>query len=1190
MRNRVVTRISLARASMMLFLLALLLFPLCGMALTTPTTLHIVDLRGITGQPEIETWLGSLQGLLNRQDTPAGVFIIRSAGDAELAQALLNMYHLQKDTFSPRGLLAFAKPQLTGEVLYDPAKPYQRNLALTAAAVADGNVIATDTDLGLPVKLDLRARADDRVAGYKWAIAQFGAQADADTLALAPESGNLLADKITAQKLLAVDLNPNDAAEKALLAQTIATLPDAGRLLGDVDNRCGNRDAALWSLTTIFGNKDRTLVPARAAGNLSLFARLPITRPLMQGRFGAQDAAAEKQNLVLIYDGGAAALSGSQSLDYAMNFLPTLIQDAAEVKLPIGIEVPLAVKEYAPALYQLLVARQRFSRTELIAAPNGDGWALPMAMGDPTSYLRRSSTAAQSMDISGLSLWDIGGKIVYMRTLGMLAALGWRDVLTYPITTGNLADKQPRQSVDAPGNIPIFVGMVAPTRVSTVADLRKALRAMTYKQQVYQKSFDVLYIDPLGIPPAELHSMMTEITDTFNVLTPAQATRAKIENDTSGLWLEAKVAAGINSPTRDNPTLTVSTPITTLAHPTAADAIPIAVRISGRANVLLARVSYATPGGQLGVADLKPVEGDTLWTATLPPMLTGGQLVVSARVVESGGMENNGGHMNFWGYGISTSNEAKIDIPVVDSDNDGADDTLEWYQGTDPTNWDTWGCGLADGYNPTPWHARRDQAPLLSPIYPPADKSFLIAAGASTTDKPGRTIPAGGSVTYHIPLVDTAQAPAGLYLSVLGSGTVSLNTDVQAPLSNDTPAPIIFEIPVSSEQMGKAELTLKIIAGDHPLTLYALSLSSNPQGPYFLPTTLSPAHPPANYPITVSAVIYAQHSGRTDRPPYLKSVHLFYGPDTGHLKMAVMGVIEDTCGMQIQGEIPPQANGTTLVYSLTAEDKAGNIAVTPFNAISVGLLHRHSVSLMVPRDLKEGENNWNSTPIWADYGRSLTSGQGVDHIYFRGRPGRYTVWLLTQARERGIHVVTTHVENGFGATDTVIDSAIPAGSADGWYKVGVLRITNEDPTGFTTDISPIGEKGFCAYGEMICLQDDQFQPPLQNATLEYYNGLFVTGVSDWQTVSGVLKIKILQSGNLDKVDAYAKQTRAAGGHFDFEPHPLTKNRDGSWSLDTRVFGSGDYAAITIAGLKDFSDKDGTHWVPLVTTTINLHIR
>jgi len=479
---------------------------------------------------------------------------------------------------------------------------------------------------------------------------------------------------------------------------------------------------------------------------------------------------------------------------------------------------------------------------------------------------------------------------------------------------------------------------------------------------------------------------------------------------------------------------------------------------------------------------------------------------------------------------------------------------------------------------------------LLSPIYPPADKPFLTAAGVSTTDKPGRTIPAGSSVTYTIPLQDIPPAAAGLYLAMLGSGTVILDADTQAPLINDGPAPIIFEVPVSTDQMCKAQLTLTITAGDKPMTLYSLSLSSNPQGPYFLPTTLSPAHPPANYPITVSAVVYAPHGTHTDRPPYLKSVHLLYGPDTSHLKQVVMGVLEDSCGMYMQGEIPAQPNGTLLVYTIAAEDKAGNIAMTPFSAISIGLLSRHSLSLMLPRDLKEGKNDWDTNPIWGDYGRSLTNRIGEDHIYFRGRPGRYSVWVLAQARERGIHVVATHVQNGFGATTTVLDSAIPAGSPDGWYKVGTVRVTKDDPTGFTTDISPIGAKGFCAYGEIICIQDDQFTPPLQNGTLEYFNGLFVTGVRDWQTVDGVLKIKILPSGNIDKVDAYAKQTRAAGGHFDFDLHKLTRNRDGSWSLDTRVFGSGDYAAITIAGLKDFIDPDGSHLVPLVTTSINLHIK
>ena len=282
--------------------------------------------------------------------------------------------------------------------------------------------------------------------------------------------------------------------------------------------------------------------------------------------------------------------------------------------------------------------------------------------------------------------------------------------------------------------------MIGAARAGTTEELRTELIYLINKDDAanakgtFQGSFYVVYVNPLTIPPAALKGLLAEFTDDINLLTPAQAARAKIENDTAQAWLDAKQQVGKNNPVRDNATLRVSTPSTTLVAPTAADAIPIAVRITGQAGVLLARVSYVTPSGQLGVADLQPTADKTLWTATLPPTLSGGNLVVSARVVEDGGMTRDGNTVDFWGYGIAISNELTLTIPKVDRTQCGADDTMKWYLGLNLDTWNTWGDGLPDGYNPTPYHARKDQLTLLAPIYPPADNPFLADACASTTD------------------------------------------------------------------------------------------------------------------------------------------------------------------------------------------------------------------------------------------------------------------------------------------------------------------------------------------------------------------------------------------------------------------------------------------------------------------------
>ena len=62
--------------------LVLLLWPLLVSAANVPTGVRVVDVRGIVGQPELDTWLGSLQGTLNRQPAQTPVFVVRTDVDA----------------------------------------------------------------------------------------------------------------------------------------------------------------------------------------------------------------------------------------------------------------------------------------------------------------------------------------------------------------------------------------------------------------------------------------------------------------------------------------------------------------------------------------------------------------------------------------------------------------------------------------------------------------------------------------------------------------------------------------------------------------------------------------------------------------------------------------------------------------------------------------------------------------------------------------------------------------------------------------------------------------------------------------------------------------------------------------------------------------------------------------------------
>ena len=1124
------------------------------------TTLRVVDLRGISGQPELETWLGSLQGAVNRQAPADPIFLIRNRTDDELAQAMLAMYRLRKEVYTPGALLAEELPKLRGQVRYNPQQPWSRNVALTAAALADGVVIASAEDLGAPTVLDLRDRWTNRREAYAWAMQQYGERLQSGLVVLAPESGNQLADVISARRLLAIDLSPIDEQEKTDLQRIIAQLPAGGGLLGDVDAP-GKYMETLWALTTLLAPRDCRFIQSADTANLSLYALLPVTRPLLQGRVVGVSSAKSTRNLVLIYDGGLPSLNGSQSLDHAVQLLPTLLNDPALSNLPVGIEVPLALHEFAPSVYQLLIARQLQSAAELIAAPNGEGWALPMAMTDARPFLQRSATRAQAMDIRVASFFDVGDATAYQTFITQAAAYRWSGAYVYPVSVDALPDKKGRASLILDG-LPCQVGY---SRARTPAELRNLLQSLLRFNQPSQ----VIYLDPYGIPPSMLADLLPEITANYSLMTPSQAAQEWMENAHVSPWLDLKGKWGIKYAKRENPLLKVSEPVS-VRTAGAGEGIPVRVNVSGRNRVLIARAIYVTPDGRMRVAYLQEI-GNGDWATTLPPTLVGGQLRVTVEVVEQGGVVEAGTpntRPTFWGYGITTTRPITIDIPVIDTDEDGAEDTLEEYQGSDPRKWDSDGDGLPDGYDANPTSVDRDTAMLLPSIIPPLDRPFLSDAGASRVELDARVIPAGSSISYRLSLRDLPVTDGTVRMMMLGKATVRVNNGAPIALGDDDDRINSYELPVTRAMMREKMLVLQITAGEADCRLYALRLINNPAGPYFLPgsITLSPARPPSNTPVQVMACVYSPHG--------IRAIRLNYGPSTGALKTVEMALVEGTSGVIFLGEVPAMNNGDILVYNIEAEDRKGNFSASPFSAEPIGLVGKHSVALQGTRDLDTG--NWNATPIWGVAGRSLSTGAGKDAYVFRTRPGRYTVWIQAQPRERGIQLT---VKRG---NATRIDFTIPAGGEDGWYEAGSFNADGYDK--LDVNVATVGDAGWTAYGSIIFTQNATFRPPLAHASFDWYNSLLVSGISNGQQVTGTMVLRVQPVGNIDEVRVLAKQRNTITENV----KEFTRNRDGRYTLSTLSLRPGDYDII-VTGVKNERDGRTTTPVPLVTISIRVTV-
>lgn len=1079
----------------------LLLAALAALAAPTPTVLRVVDLRWIAGQPELETWLGSLQGTLNRGEGKAAVYLIRDDADAALADALQRMYGLTRETLTPGALLEAARPALTGQALYDPAKPWTRNLALTLAALAPGAVVATDHDLGLPTAHDLRPRAD-RLDAYRGLIEQYAAKADPSTVVLAAERGHLLADLVAARRTLALDLSPRRHDDVALLLELFNRYPQGVQMIG-------GSAADTGPLAALYPGGALAHTPACDTANLSCLARFPATRPLLQWRAEAEIALG-KELLVLVYETGG-------SLDAVNRHLLPLLDDPALSEMPVGIEVPAGLLELAPGIYQHMLARQRDTAIELIAAPTAP--ALPKRVAE--------------MDLAGVSIAGENGAWPSLEATLRAAAGPWTGAFLCPGPAGMpawAADPQPR--------LAHLSLLMAARRVRTPAELRQAVAALKGPVQV-------LYLDPDGLPPATVAAMLKEITYARSLATPSQAFRAAREFAAVVPFL---LAQQVRNPQRRKPTLQVAVPATPNAAPDPAAAIPVTVRIRGDAGVLVARAIYADATGRIGAIDLRDA-GNGAWTGTLPPLLIGGAASVRARVVEQGG------------FGITLTEPLALKLPIVDSDNDTLDDALELVRGSNPHSQDSDGDGLPDPLDDRPIAADRAIAAYCAPVRPPADAAFLTEAGDSRADAGGRTLPARAAITYRLPVKDLPAGQAVLRLVTAGPGTLTVNGGDALALAAVGDDELITDLPLARVKPAPV-LTITLAAGAAPLRVVSLRLLTNPEGPYLQSLRLFPANPPANTPITVRAIVYD--------PDGVAAVRLRYGNTAATKETLELKPVAEAGGVVFEGVIPAQPfYGGTLVYGVTATDGKGHTMASPYRVTTVGRTRKFSVALFGGRDLY---GDWAPSPLWGGRGRELAQGIATDSWTKAAlRPGNYTAWLLAAPRVRGVGVTIDRPGDLATRTKRLLAAEVRAGAADGWVKLGAFAIPDESAR-LDINVFPTGgENGYCAYGALVLTQDDQFTPPLAHAAIDWYNSVTVTGARDGQTITGgKITLDVQLTGNIDAVRVTADYVRG-GAISDLTTHVFEKDADGRYVLYTGALRPGIYA-IKAAGQRITNER------------------
>ncbi|MEI6519283.1 MAG: hypothetical protein WCO98_04500 [bacterium] len=1092
-----------------------------------PISLQVVDLRSKVADADFMTKMMSLQGAINRQverNLPA-IFLIRSNSDSYWADVLTNTYRLKRENLSADQVIEANKANLKFQVLYTATdKPWNRSVAVAFAGVSDEAAIATTEDLGLPALDFPKDGWDNRVDAYKWEKQNIGEKAVKEWLGLLPENGSAILDLVAVNKMMAIDLDPAEEAEKALLEEFIKDVKDGGKIIGYPDKRVDSVDTAQVNLMEIIGDRDLRYLPARTTGNLSCFMRFESVRPYRQWRdeivpFKQTEDKKYPNWLVLIYDGGNPNYDGAQSIDNAMSVL-ALLDDSAIKKIPVGIEVPMTINELAPPIYSQLIARQRSTMAELLAAPNGDGYALPISMADNSNYIIRSAEIGKKLDLNSVVSFDNSAESKKCKGLyDMMSAAGWRSTFLYP--TKNFTEKR----AGTTGAFAGFAALLGFDSANSPADLMKILDTKN------ESSFRVVFINPNGIPPAVLKGLLPEIEKTNTVISPSQAVRELEEYTRVNKLLDGKG--------RGEPTLIISTPVVVGGEaPQVYSPITVNVRVSaggGAPNVMLARLQYETPDGRVGAVDMVKTgkAKEYIWTAIVPPSLQEGTYRIRARMVD--GVQ----------AGISYSPALEIKFAAPDLDGDGANDAWESYLGTNPAKADTDGDGLPDGIDPQPLIRNTNIQPLTPSYSAPADKMILADPGTSVMGNDGRDIPAGTTIIYKLPVGD------------IGTNIATLRIVTASVVENAGRSNWVTEVKyskLSPEILANGSMNIKFPVQDKAIKVLSVGLISNPKGPFLDNMELTCADKraidilPGKMPIAIKAVVYS--------PLGISEAKLMYGSSSKSLqKIALQG---DRLKSIFTGVIPPQPDGTVLVYCIYAKDNEGNESITPLQAVTIGRNKAHSVALLAGRELTGDMRN---DPLWNGTGHGTIATSAIDTcsmIY--GRPGTYSVWALAAPRDRGITVKVERKSTAASTNDLLMNGTINANQPDGWYRVGGFTI--QEGTKLNVSVMATGFAGYAGYGEVILTQDKSFSPPAKNVLIDWVNGLSITGIENGMVLTRPITINAFATGNIDAIHLTTK--REGNGVSNGGTKPMTVSSDGHLVLDPADLVSGDYI-IVISG-------------------------
>jgi len=1009
-------------------LLALALLLLAPAALPAAQALPVLVVDVTQAPPAQHLLAVSLQGLANRHPDGPRVFLLTNPRDEEWLHYCLRLAPRTIERVSVEQLLAALKPELKAQIIYDPDQPYTLNVATTAAGVQEAVISAAD--LGLPTVLDLRNRWRSAAEAYEWAEASLLPECDRSRAALLPAGAIAMRD-LAIQERMFTFAAPAPG-EEAWFQSILTRLAPGTAIYGD----------APASIRPGLSRASHYFVSAAAAANLSFLSRLEAG-PSFHQYVSYVDPTAPRY-LALIFD--------CSDLGFAINDMPAVWEPLTRGSLPLGWALPAALAHAAPPVLQRYYDDAYRSGVDgFVLGPNGAGEMDVAAAGAPYAFYRATSQAQSALDAHA---------VLYAPQPGA-ADLG-AEVSTFAGQTGARGvfvvtdqDFEPRLLDGIP--------VVAAPRVDSAG------AAITYLNRIpLDRRFAALCLNPRLMTPRDAAHIAGHVAQRFVAVAPEQMVdlmRTPSEPSQPG-----------------EPTASISSVDYPSAPLDPSVAVPVKAAIEAPEGISSAVVMYSRAGNPRPFYQWMEAAGSE-YRASLPPLLCGGELSLSIRVLDPAGR-------------ASWSPAWTMQVTRVDSDDDGLSDAEEQFLLTDPQNPDTDGDGLLDGADPTPLRPDRIPANYLGPITPPSDLPYLPEPGETTADLEGRHLRPGQSCLYWLPLtLVPTRAPAVVALDAVGTAALALSAD-----------------PAQSGERFSGQLTggwhSPILAGAYPggvflraacppdatgeLLVRSLAVVSPPDAPSIGGIAFSPAHPGPEQQIVISAAIFS--------PKRIGQAALTYrinGRGEITVPMPPVGGSQ-----RYQASIPGLDNRDELEWWISARDREGAEADSAPAFLPIGARPRETVSLLAAREFI---GDWSSSADWDNAGRTATAAGLRDSAAANLTGGTYAVWMLAGGRGQGVTLMVDGNRAG----------AIDPDQPDGWQQVGRVRLdSGRHRVQLISERGPRAPLGAAPrYAAVVLSADPTFRPP-GDRVLDIYNSLTLLAPRPDDTLTGRVELRATSAGNI----------------------------------------------------------------------------